>query len=86
MNGVPKMSVIRKVCSEMHLRIKKLFLLNLKVPPEIQKTERFSNRKFVNTDFSKQAFRDFLQIYNSYRFAINKEYVVKNQKIKVVQN
>ena len=32
--------------------------------------------------FQAQAFRDFLQIYNSYRFAINEEYVVKNQKIK----
>ena len=60
MNGVPKMSVIRKVCSEMHLLIKELFLLNLKAPPEIQNTERFSYRKFVSTDFSKSTFRDFL--------------------------
>ena len=48
-------------------------------------TERFSNRKFVGSNFSKQTFRDFLQIYNSYVFAIN-EYVVKIQKIKVVEN
>ena len=78
MNGVPKMSVIRKVCSEMHLLIKELFLLNLKAPPEIQNTERFSYRKFVSTDFQNK----LSEI--SYRFiilaiAINEEYVVKNE-------
>ena len=59
MNGVPKMSVTRKVCSEMHLRIKELFLLNLKAPPEIQNTERFSTRKFVSTGFLKTSVQRF---------------------------
>ena len=49
MNGVPKMSVIRKVCSEMHLLIKELFLLNLKASPEIQTTERFLTENLLLT-------------------------------------
>ena len=59
MNGVPKMSVIRKVFSEMHLPIKELFLLNLKAPPEIQNTERFFNRKYVSTGFLKTRVQRF---------------------------